>query len=191
MGRNGTMQTATTDVKVKELTPDQLRLLAEQGVDGAAEVEDVEDDEPEVPSQSAGEGIPDWCAVPEGWAPPKGRQVWFLLLRASWTDVPNKGDRTLVLWTLTEADEKLALKRTRGESLRTIDELTKQIIRVVDGKRVDWAQGKACAAEVVWNEIGTKLRQELKNFYVKTHTLTMEERTDFLSNCVAVRTFVG
>ena len=135
---------------------------------------------------------PSWFRVPEGFAPPAGRQLTFLLFRGAWTDSPGKGDRTCILWNLTEADEKLALKRTRGEAMRTLDELAKQCVRVVDGHAADWTgkQGPG-SVERWWREVGSKCRQQVKNHYVKTHTLDASETADFFTNCVAVRTAVG
>jgi hypothetical protein len=134
--------------------------------------------------------IPEWVKVPPGLKlPGGGRQVTYVMFRAAWTDCPEKGDRQAILWNLTEADEKFALKRTRGESLRTIDELAKQYIRVVDGVKSNWAGTSGPGSvETFWNDIGAKCRQQLKNLYAKTHMFSADEAVDFFTNCVTVRT---
>lgn len=187
-----TMQAAPRGaVKASELTPEQMMQLAE-GSDGAAEAVDELEDGPEQPSETAGEGVPDWCAVPTPFKPPPGRQLVFMRFRAAWTDVPNGGDRTCVMWNLTEADEKLALKRTRGDAMRTLEEMVKQSIRVVDGHAADWSghEGPGSVSRF-WRDVGAKCRSKLREQYVGSHTLDAGEQADFFTNCVAVRTAAG
>jgi len=180
-----------TTMKAGELEVQEPAMTAadERELDGhAASADDVEElaDEAMLP---VGGDIPEWAVIPPGMKLPEGRQITFLQFRAAWTDRPGKGDRQCILWNLTEADEKLALKRTRGDAIRTIDELSKQMIRVIDGQRTDWTGARSPASAVVfWEEIGGKLRQQIKNLYVKTHSLTVEESVDFFTNCIAVRT---
>lgn len=136
--------------------------------------------------------LPDWAVLPEGFKMPLGKQVIALRFRAKWTDYPKRGDHWVLLWNLTEADEKLALKRTRGEGIRAIDELTKQTIRVIDGHRADWvALAGPGSMRAFWDEVGGKCRQQLKNVYAKRHTMSQEELTDFFTDCIAVATVSG
>lgn len=136
--------------------------------------------------------LPDWAALPEGFKMPLGKQVIALRFRAKWTDYPKRGDRWCLLWNLTEADEKLALKRTRGEGIRAIDELAKQTVRVIDGLRTDWvALAGAGSMRAFWDEVGGKCRQQVKNVYAKRHTMSQEELTDFFTDCIAVATVAG
>jgi hypothetical protein len=116
---------------------------------------------------------------------PPGRQVFFVRLRAGWTDRPDKGDRQCILWSLTEADEKIALRRTRGDVLRASDELAKQMVRAIDGQVVNWT---SVSPVTFWDEIGGRCRQLLKSHYAKTHVLGAEETADFFANCIAART---
>jgi hypothetical protein len=142
--------------------------------------------DPTAPTEGA---VPEWVKEPVGLKYPSGgRQATYVQFRAAWTDCPEKGDRQCILWNLSEADEKLALKRTRGESLRTIDELTKQMIRVVDGVKANWTGVGPGSVDVFWNDIGAKCRQQLKNLYAKTHMFSAEDAVDFFTNCIAVRT---
>src|SRR5208282_2795505 len=92
----------------------------------------------EVPIAKDDSTLPDWVSFPPGFKIPPGKEVSFLYFRAKWTDRPEKGDRWCMMWTLSDADEKLAIKRTRGEGGRALTELTKGTIRIVDGKRGDW-----------------------------------------------------
>jgi len=133
--------------------------------------------------------IPAWVKTPPGFVYPRGRVVSFVRFRADWTDIPSKGERQCVIWYLTSNDEKVAIARTRGDSLRTLAENTKQMVRVIDGRPVD-KSGKPGAGNIDgwWNEIGAKCRQQLMSWYLKTHALSAEERVDFFVHCVAVRT---
>jgi hypothetical protein len=157
---------------------------AERELSGEEPVGD--DFDPTAPTDSA---LPEWVKVPTGIKfPGGGRQVTYVQLRASWTDCPEKGERQCIMWNLTEADEKMALKRTRGEALRTLDELTKQMIRVVDGSKANWTGTGPGSVDVFWNDIGAKCRQQLKNIYAKAHMFSAEDSIDFFTNCIAVRT---
>lgn len=131
--------------------------------------------------------IPDWAVLPPGFKFKKGKKVSFARLRAAWTEAPEKGDRTIVMWTLDVEEEILAYGRARGSEARSIGELTKQTIRVIDGRAVDWSRGGASAAGALWREIGTSCRNMLQNIYLKTHTLTKDQQLDFFVNCFDVR----
>jgi hypothetical protein len=168
--------------------------MAEEEKVEVGEVEDVDpevaaDAEDESPLDNApAEAFPPWVKLPKGMQLPQGKQVFAVQFRAAWTDKPGKGDRQCLLWNLTEADEKFALKRCRGEVLRTLDELTKQMVRAVDGVEVNWLSVKP---DEFWNDIGGKCRSQLKSIYTKRHSFQEGEAADFLSNCVAARTAGG
>lgn len=132
-------------------------------------------------------GLPDWVQVPEGFTFPKNREVAFMRFKAAWTDARDKGDRVIILWNLSANDEKLALKRSEGESVRVLGELARQMIRAYDGKAVDWSQG-SFEMDRFWNELGAKCRQQVINFYTKTHSFTEEETMDFFTDCLSVVT---
>ncbi len=161
------------------LTADEERAL-----DGRDAVYGTDDEAPAVNTSET----PEWAAVPPDLKMPIGRQIYFLRFRARWTDRPDKGERQCLLWNLTEADEKLALRRTRGDAFRAVDELSKQMVRAIDGQSVNWT---SVSPETFWNEIGGSCRQLLKNHYSKTHMLGAEETADFFANCIAVRTAKG
>lgn len=144
------------------------------------------DSQTETPSK----GLPDWVTVPEGFSFPKNREVGFMRFRANLTDDRSKGDRCLILWSLSANDEAFALKRAQGESTRVLAELAKQMIRSYDGNRVDWSQGNY-DMDRLWNELGGRCRQQLINYYTKTHTLSDEETADFFMNCIEVVTTGG
>lgn len=138
------------------------------------------------------EGVPEWAALPPNFVIPPGKRCGWMLFRAEWTDAPTKGDRWVMMWPLSEAEEKLAYKRSGGESAKAIAELTKATIRVIDGVKADRTGASGPGnVNVFWAEIGTKLRQMLQNYYLKTHTLSAEEQQDFFANCFVVTTAVG
>jgi hypothetical protein len=145
----------------------------------------------EAPIATDGSTLPDWVSFPPGFKIPPGKEVSFLYFKAKWTDRPEKGDRWCMLWTLSDADEKLAIKRTRGEDGRSLAELTKGTIRIIDGKRGDWTGTSdaetSYSVDRFWDEIGAKCRELIKVIYIKTHQLSVTERADFLENCCIIR----
>ena len=175
----------------KELSPSEQAEL-----DGA---QSSEDDDAEDPTDKNIEPVfdlppednstPSWVVIPQDLALPPGKLVGFMRFRAPLTDAPAQGERHCIVWGLTSADEKLALKRTRGEAMRTISEMAKQMIRSIDGVRTDWTgKGGTGNVDVFWDEIGARFRQQLINYYIKTHSLTTPEQADFFENCIAIRT---
>jgi hypothetical protein len=137
--------------------------------------------------------VPPWARVPSDLVFPPGKQVWFMNFKAALTDRPDLGDRSIVCWGLTDADEKLAIKATRGDSGRTISELAKRTIRAIDGKRADWMTGKIGQASVdrFWDHVGPRYRPMIISAYWKTHSLSVEETADFLLHSIAYRTAVA
>lgn len=144
--------------------------------------------EPEQTKETDPNALPAWLALPPDLKIPPDKQIGFMLFRSQWTDRPSKGDRQCLMWPLSDADEKFALKRTRGDMSRGISELAKQMIRAVDGKKIDWAKNSGKDLENFWDEIGAKCRQQIQNYYLKTHALTKDDQLDFFVNCLVVRT---
>lgn len=138
------------------------------------------------------DALPEWAKVPSGLALPPGKQIGFMMFKAEWTDRPHGGDRVIVMWGLTVADERLARAATRGDSTRSYEELAKRMIRSVDGHRADWT-GKQGPGSInrFWDEVGPKCRPLIINAYLKTHSLGAEETADFFLNCCAYRSAVA
>jgi len=142
----------------------------------------------DLPNPSTSRTVPSWVKVPPGLKPPKGRQVLFLRFKAAWTDTPHKGDRQAICWSLSDADEKVALMRAITAN-RTAYELAKQMVRVVDGHVASWDNSQVDGdIDRWWTEIGGKCRQILIRLFAKLHTPSEEERVDFFENCIEVRT---
>lgn len=150
----------------------------------AGEVGDVATDPDKLPSWAEG-AMPD---PKTGFRIPPGKRVFFVRLRREFTDAPAKGDRVLVCWTLTDGEENLAAKRSMGDSTRTYKEMTKQMIRAVDGVKTDWsgAVGPGNISKL-WEEIGAVGRNLLVNVYHRTNAPTKEVILDFFINCFAAR----
>lgn len=168
-----------------------------------------EEEEPELPrARPASAGYPDWATFEQGvsFRPPRGAVVVFLRFPSEWTLAPDvgvqmpdlaaRGDTRLyrwcATWSLSPGDEVTAAERCRGNPLRSVDEYTKASIRVVDGFKCDWS-GRPSSGSVLqfWKELGPACRKEVKNVYVKTHSLDREKRIDFFVNCVVVATSAG
>ena len=147
------------------------------------------DDDPQGMDQATSDAPPDWAKIPEqNFKMPEGWVVFFIRFRASWTNTPKRGDRTCILWNLSEADEKLAAKAARGDGLRLIEEMAKRMVRAIDGERADWSGAPGPAnVNQFWSEIGGKCRYMLKSMYLKNHTMSPEDSLDFFEHCVTSR----
>lgn len=130
--------------------------------------------------------VPDWFVQPTGFKAPPGRRIAIMRFRPEWTDAPQKGERQVVCWSLTAKEEELAAGRAMGSDQRLMNELAMACVRYIDGTRVDWTAtpGAGASAPQLWSEIGSSCRKLLINYYVKAHTLTMEQQIDFFANCV-------
>lgn len=124
--------------------------------------------------------------IPKGIRFPMGIEALFIRIRAEWTSARHKGDRFLIMWGTTEADEKLAAGRCMGDNNRIQSELAKQTIRAVDGHVADWSGLQTPGStDQLWREIGPKGRNLLTRLMVKTNVLMESELTDFFENCIA------
>lgn len=173
-------------VTVEELDEDQAaHELAEQDEQGVAARMTAALDPEEV-----GEA-PEWAVVPTGLKlPEEGTVIAHVRIPAKWTRNPGKGDRTCILWPIGETEERLAYQRSRGDMQRSISELSKAAIRAVDGHKADWSGNMAKPGSIMsfWSEIGPKGRAMIRNWYLRTHSVTDEEALDFFSNHFAATT---
>jgi hypothetical protein len=159
----------------------------QEGAEAPGRSEVVRKGQPEAPQASSGD-LPPWAIVPDGFRPPKNRQVAFIMLKGKWTDDPDQGDGQVIVWNMSGNDERLALKRTAGDGALTLAEYTKQMIRYIDGQPVDWEKGAHANIHKFWEDIGHPCRQLLMNWHIRTHTLSDEDTLSFFADCVAVRT---
>lgn len=169
-----------------ETEPEDQVEIVDVDLDAAAEGE-RDPNSPETPESP----IPEWAKVPDNLKLPVGKTVLFLRFRAAWTDTPSMGERHVVIWNLTEADEILALKRVGSNNRRAIDELAKQMIRAIDGHKADWRKPGPHNPATFYGQIGGKCRQVLKATYAQRHTLDTEESIDFLVHCAAALSAAG
>lgn len=131
---------------------------------------------------TAQEEPPPWAVLPPGMKlPPQGTQVAFMRFEAGWTRTPAKGDRTCACWPIDETEEVLAYQRSRGNPVRSLSELAKASVRMVDGQKANWNPGAPGSISKFWSEIGPKGRAMIRNWYIKTHNVTDEEALDFFS----------
>jgi hypothetical protein len=142
-----------------------------------------------LPPARAG-GAPGWAKVPKDMIFPRGRQIVFLRFRPEWTDTPQKGERQAILWSLTDADEKMAAQRAREfDANRAMSELAKQMVRAVDGHRADWSGAPGPGnIDAWWNDVGGKIRNRIVALYTRMHMLNDDELRDFFESCIEVRT---
>jgi hypothetical protein len=141
--------------------------------------------------QGSRDALPGWAAaaIPADLEVPAGRTLVVMRFRTEWTDRKDKGDRTCVLWNLSVGDEKLANQRGGDNVFVNTMEMAKQMVRAIDGLRVDFT-GKVPAAQLDpwWDEIGKKCRGLIINHFIRAHSLTTSEKMDFLAVCLVART---
>jgi hypothetical protein len=151
---------------------------------------DDEDTPPAMPSlpEPTEGAAPEWAHLPKDLRWPKGRQVLFVRFRAEMTDTRWKGERQAILWPISMGDKKLALGRAGGDPNRLSDELTKCMVRAIDGHVVDTTGVPGPAnLDAWWDEIGEKCRSMLSRIFVQLHVVSRDEAADFFESCVAVR----
>ena len=152
------------------------------------------EDDPNLVDGSGSKPLPEWAqkAIPDEIRAraPEGATVWFLRLKAEWTHKPSAGDRIVVLWALTDAEENRAAERAGATgAYRLYRECAKVMIRAIDGSKADWSSsGKNNDVRKFWTDIGPKCRELITNLYVRAHKFTGEELQDFFSNCLVVGT---
>jgi hypothetical protein len=136
--------------------------------------------------------IPDWVVLPDGFELPAVPDICFMRFRSKWTRAPQLGDRVIVLWPLTFADERLATKRAQGDSSLIVTYQALQCVRLIDGMRADWTgrpkPGISYSTMKFVDEVGKKCRHMVENYYAKVHMLDGDELADFFGNCFALRT---
>lgn len=196
---------------IEELSDEERAEVESTGATGTSEIEvdekptTMKDRFAAAVSEEAAEKkdeIPEWATIPDGLKIPKGVKVAFMFFRAKWTARPDLGDRWCMVWPLSVSDEKLARKRVM-DSNEAVPELSKQMVRVIDGKIVDWT-GKAATEKAklgqikaggdlnsFWQEIGPQCRQMVQNYYLNTHLMPAEDQLDFFANCIVVRNADG
>lgn len=151
-------------------------------------------------------GVPGWFLVPEGYAFPRRRLV-FIRFPSAWTDRPGIGKPLPVedaqslrvapagaLWRqclcvpLSVGDGKHAYARSMGDGNRLAEELTKQMVRVVDGRISDWSGDLSEGnIDVWWDQIGGPCRTLLNRMWSQLHSLTRERERAFFESCIVVR----
>jgi len=129
--------------------------------------------------------FPAWCPVPEDLQPPKYAVSVAVRFQAVETARPDKGDRTAVVWQLSDGDERLAMASAVGDALRLNFELAKRFIRVVDGQHAVDQPGLPGDVNRFWDEVGPKGRTKTLTLYNQLHHLTNAELADFFEKHVA------
>jgi hypothetical protein len=170
--------------------------------------------------------IPKWALIPGSLRFPIGRQVGFFRFLSDWTTRPDKGTlageddpfppfrgklfRQCILWSLSIADEKLARAASAGDPLAVVGEMSKRMIRAIDGNVVDWSTGAVNREQATfagsgksasvgreshvptfWEEIGPGCRQLVTAHYYKTHMLDRGAQEAFFMHCCVVRSAVA
>lgn len=187
------MNQTTGQPAVREMSEvEQAVMFGETEVEADAELEEtsvLEQMEDKITGASEVEGVPEWATLPLGFKIPPGKRLGWMKFLAEWTDTPQKGDRWIMMWNLSESEEKVAYKKAGGETQRAIAELAKATLRVIDGVKADrtGASGPGNVA-ILWAELGTGLRQIVMNYYLKTHTLSPEAQQLFFANFFVVTT---
>lgn len=181
------LETEDEGEEMQEVSPDQLQ--------PAAQELKTKDEKPakrtefKLPASEGNRRAPAWAKVPKGMKFPKGIEVVFMRIRADLTMYPSKGDRQVILWPLTDGDEKLAIGRSMANAARAGQEMAKQMIRAVDGVPVNWTGDPSAPGadpDRFWHEIGPKGRNLLQRIFTQLHAMNEDELVDFFEQCIAV-----
>lgn len=161
---------------------------------------------PEVDEGST--AVPPWVRWPKGLNPPKNRIVYFVRFPARFTSTPHRGDplpaedeaaiklsgfagarwRQCIIWEMSTGDQKMAINRAMNDRFRFQEEMTKQMVRAIDGVIVDTTGGEVVGnLDVWWEQIGMKCRQQLQDLWVKLHRMDEKEQVLFFESCIAAR----
>jgi hypothetical protein len=175
-------------LEIEEHAQEQQTETEQEPTDQETEAEKQEPKVLTYPVPRSGGRAPAWAQVPAGLKIPKGTTVWFLRFREEWTTTPQKGERQCILWPLTLADELLAIERAKSHESqsRLNHEFAKQMIRAVDGHRVNWdgLPGPG-SIDVWWREVGPKVRQQIQRLWMQLHSFDQREQQDFFESCIA------
>lgn len=135
------------------------------------------------------EGPPSWVKIPEGMVFPRGVSIVFIRLLPEWTDTPARGERQFIAWANSVGDERLAAARARNDANLILGELSKQMIRAIDGHLVDHSGVPGPGnIDAFWMQIGARCRTLISQVYNRLHILTTAQLAHFLENCIEVRT---
>jgi hypothetical protein len=132
---------------------------------------------------------PSWATIPPDLVFPNTTGICFMLFRKEWTRKPGIGDRNIILWPLSFAEESAALNRAPpdAKAQTLLNYLALSCIRSIDGKKAVWhGVDKPHLQHGILrfaDEIGAKCMNVLRTYYHKEHSMTDLEYTDFLVNC--------
>lgn len=141
------------------------------------------------------EKLPEWAknAIPSDmrFRPPPGVVMHFLRFRKELTKQGTraKGDRVVIVWELSLQEERVARSRTFGDSTRTYEELSKMMLRAVDGTYID--QSHPDLVDRTWDEIGPRYRNTMNLWYLRTHNLSEDDRLRFFVYDVTSRSYAS
>jgi hypothetical protein len=201
-----TINTTTTTEPVQEAEAHPLAPATEREPESHDSLE-IEESEPAVEGKSDDEFGPNakhYVRIPEPdpdrkpppWFPkkcipkmrfPKGLDIAFIKIKGTMTAAKQKGDRFIIVWELSDGDEKLAYGRAMGDVNRASNELAKGMVRAIDGTLVDWSGiGGAGNVDELWQDIGAKGRSQLQRLYTQLHVFDREEQEDFFENCIGL-----
>ena len=159
----------------EEMTEEESRQL-EGNMSGAQKLQQIAQGSASAVVQDA----PAWANLPPGLIIPRDVEVSFLQV-----PLRSGSEMVLVRWELGVRDERFARARAMGDGMRIVEEMAKQMIRVVDDAIVTWTN--PVFMEKVWDQIGGKYRNVLVAYYMKLHNLDDEERVDFFTKRVVAR----
>jgi hypothetical protein len=126
-------------------------------------------------------GDEDAFTLPAGLKPAKGTVVIEYTFWPALHGDEKRGDIKAVIWELSFREDKLAMKRGRGEMADSVYQLLRMSIRAVDGDPVDWTDGGKADVMLdrLLEDIGQKGRALLLEAYKRMSIPTEEESEAF------------
>lgn len=166
------------------LTDEERRLLADMDPVPGGDPTAVNTDDPNK--------LPDWVTIPaEVKMPPPGRRLVAIKFEPDITERADLGVRWCLCWSLSVADERAASARLRGDPARFMYEHSKAMLRVIDGRPVDWTGATngvvGINPDVFMEQIGYVGRDVLALTFNRLHNMTPDRRLDFHARCMVFR----
>ena len=136
--------------------------------------------------------LPDWAPIPEGFKmPPPGRRLVAIKFEPDITERSDLGARWCLCWSLSLKEERAATARMRNDPNRFTYEMAKGMLKLIDGRPVDWSgavDGKhGVNPDLFMDQIGFQGREVLALTFQRLHNMNPERRLDFYGRCMVFR----
>lgn len=178
------LSAAIHGVQEHTLTDEERKLLSDTS--------QVEGGDPTQVDSADPTALPDWVVIPpEVKMPPPGRRLVAIKFEPDITERADLGDRWCLCWSLSLNEERAATARMKGDPARFHFEMSKAMLKVIDGRPVDWSGAingvHGVNPDVFMEQIGFIGREILAMTFQRLHNMSAERRLDFHARCMVYR----